>query len=71
VSNAEIEKRRKFRRSLITLKALEQGAVITEQDLTAKRPGTGISPDELRYVVGRKLTAPLAKDQVLRWADLL
>ena len=35
-----------------------------------KRPGTGIGPDELRYVVGRQLTADLVEDQVLRWEHL-
>ena len=55
VTEAEMEKRKKFRRSLVARCPLRQGHVLTEEDLDAKRPGTGISPDQLRYVIGRKL----------------
>jgi N,N'-diacetyllegionaminate synthase len=71
VSEAELEKRKQFRRSLVARRALEKGAVLREEDLAAKRPGTGISPSELSYVVGRKLTSAVAEDQVLQWRDLL
>jgi len=70
VSSAEMEKRKKFRRSLVVRKALQKGDVITEQDLTAKRPGTGISPNELRYVIGRELEMSVEEDHVLNWGDL-
>ena len=70
VSEAEIEKRQQFRRSLVTRTALPAGHILAEADLDAKRPGTGICPDELRYVVGRELAADLDEDQVLRWEHL-
>jgi N,N'-diacetyllegionaminate synthase len=70
ISAAEIEKRKKFRRSLVTRRMLNRGYVLTEADLDAKRPGTGIGPDELTYVVGRRLSFDLAADQVLRWEHL-
>ena len=44
--------------------------MINEEDLDAKRPGTGISPDELPYVLGRKLAGDVQQDQVIRWKDL-
>jgi len=67
---AELEKRKKFRRSLVIREALPKGHVLTEADLTAKRPGTGISPAEMDYVVGRTLLRPVNEDQVLVWSDL-
>jgi N,N'-diacetyllegionaminate synthase len=70
VTTAEIEKRIKFRRSLVAGSALQQGHVITEEDLNAKRPGTGISPDEIPYVLGRKLAKDVGQDQVIEWKDL-
>ena len=70
VTEAELEKRLKFRRSLVARCVLSRGHVLTEQDLTAKRPGTGIAPDELQYVVGRALASDVAEDAVLRWEDL-
>lgn len=69
VSEAEMEKRKKFRRSLVALRALPRGHVLTEDDLGAKRPGTGISPDELQWALGRKLARDVQPDQVLHWSD--
>jgi N,N'-diacetyllegionaminate synthase len=71
VSAAEIEKRGRFRRSLVTRGALSRGHVLTERDLTAKRPGTGVSPAELAYVVGRALAVDVEEDHVLRWEDVI
>jgi N,N'-diacetyllegionaminate synthase len=70
VSPAEVEKRKKFRRSLVVLGAFPSGHVIRAEDLGAKRPGTGIPPNEMSYVVGRKLARDLQFDHVIRWDDL-
>jgi N,N'-diacetyllegionaminate synthase len=70
VSPAEIEKRKKFRRSLVATRKLDRGHVLTEADLDAKRPGTGIAPDEITYVIGRRLSSDVAADQVLQWEHL-
>jgi N-acetylneuraminate synthase len=71
VTEAEIEKRERFRRSLVLRRDLAAGHVLREDDLTAKRPGTGISPADLDYVVGRSLRAGMREDDVLRWKDLM
>ena len=71
VSDAEMEKRKKFRRSLVARKALSKGHILCESDFDAKRPGTGVAPDEVQYIVGRTLANDLAEDQVLRWSHLL
>jgi N,N'-diacetyllegionaminate synthase len=70
VSPDEMEKRKKFRRSLVTRYKLDRGHLLTEEDLDAKRPGTGIAPDKMAYVVGRRLNSDLAADEVLHWAHL-
>lgn len=70
VTETELEKRKKFRRSLLARHTLPQGHVLSEDDLDAKRPGTGISPDEIPYVLGRKIARDLQEDQVIRWEDL-
>ena len=71
VSDAEMEKRKKFRRSLVARQALSKGQILTESDFDAKRPGTGVAPDQVQYVVGRTLARDMAEDQVLRWSHLL
>ncbi len=70
VSPEEIEKRKKFRRSLVTTRPLQRGHLLTELDLDAKRPGTGIRPDEIGYVLGRRLASDVVADQVLNWSHL-
>ena len=37
---------------------------------TNKRPGSGISPDEIQYVLGRRLTDDIEEDRLIRWEDL-
>jgi N-acetylneuraminate synthase len=71
VSPAEEEKKLKFRRSLVLKRRIERGEVIRGEDLTCKRPGTGIAPDEKRYVVGRSLARALDADELVRWEDLV
>lgn len=70
VTEAEIEKRTRFRRSLVARRDLNRGHVLSEADLDAKRPGDGISPDQLAYVVNRRLAADIGEDQVIHWKDL-
>jgi N,N'-diacetyllegionaminate synthase len=70
VSAAELEKRRKFRRSIVTRRKLKKGHLLVERDLDAKRPGTGISPDRLPYVLGRRLSLDIEKDQLIHWKHL-
>lgn len=70
VGAAEMEKRKKFRRSLVARRKLDRGHMLTEADLDAKRPGTGIAPNEIAYVIGRRLASDIAADQVLHWKHL-
>lgn len=70
VSAAEMEKRKKFRRSLVARRKLDRGHMLTEADLDAKRPGTGIAPNEIAYVIGRRLASDVDADQVLHWKHL-
>ena len=70
IGSDEIEKRKKFRRSLVARHKLDRDHPLIEADLDAKRPGTGIPPDKLPYVLGRRLACDLAADEVLHWEHL-
>lgn len=69
VSEAEEEKKKKFRRSVVITRDMEEGEVISLEDLAFKRPGTGIRPDEYQYVIGRKLKRKKLNDELLSWDD--
>ena len=70
VNKDEFEKRKKFRRSLLAAKDLSKGTMLTEKHLLSKRPGTGIAPNEIQYVIGKKLKKNYEADELLRWEDL-
>lgn len=69
VSKAEIDKKDKFRRSAVSNKILKAGDTILVEDLNFKRPGTGIQPEEMKYIVGRKLKRTIENDELLNWTD--
>lgn len=70
VSEAEKEKLKKFRRSIIIARDMKKGEEIKLEDLGFKRPGTGIRPDEVKYVIGKKLMRDTEKDEILKWEDI-
>ena len=70
VNAAQIEKRKVFRRRLVVTRALDKGERLTAADIEFKRPGTGIAPDELDYVLGRALTRNVEAEEELSWRDL-
>ncbi len=71
ISRAEEEKKLKFRRSVVANKDFKKGEVINKDDILFKRPGTGIHPDELKYVINRKVIRKINKDEVINWKDLI
>jgi N-acetylneuraminate synthase len=70
VTEAELEKRKRFRRCIVLKRDLAAGHVLSLADLDYKRPGTGIHPNEHPYVIGRKLKQALEADHELSWSDL-
>lgn len=59
--------RREARRSLVLTRDVSAGEVLTEADLMAKRPGTGIEPEYAHIVTGRTVRQDLPEDTVLTW----
>lgn len=71
VSEAEYEQRKNMRRSLILTRNMSAGEIITEADLDAKRPGTGIAPNEKYRVIGKKLVNDVNADELLNESDFI
>jgi N-acetylneuraminate synthase len=70
VSPSETEKRKAFRRRMVAARSIARGERLTEADVEFKRPGTGIHPDELRYVLGRTVLRDIEADGEFEWGDL-
>lgn len=62
--------RRLFTRSVVARRALPQGAVLERSDLVLKKPGTGLPPEQLSELVGKKLARAVAADHVLTPDDI-
>jgi len=67
VSQAEEGKKRQFRRSVVAGRDLGKGHILAIEDLAFKRPGSGIHPDEVNYLIGRTLKQDIARDELLQW----
>jgi N,N'-diacetyllegionaminate synthase len=53
------------RKSIIASLPIKTGDIFTEHNLTAKRPGTGISPMEWNKVLGRKANRDYLADELI------
>jgi sialic acid synthase SpsE len=58
------------RRSIVLINDLSSGNYITEDHITYKRPGTGISPIHWDEVIGKKLISDKKSDDILYWEDI-
>lgn len=69
-ASSEATTRRNNRKSVVLLRDLSKGAVISRDDVAIKRPGYGIAPKFYEEIVGRKVIRDLPRDSVLAWEDL-
>lgn len=66
----EAPARRHARRSIVAARDLAPGEVLSEANLTCKRPAHGISPLYWDEVLGRRVAAAVSEDSPLQWSDL-
>ena len=59
-----------FTRSLVASANLPAGTVIAREHVAIKKPGTGLQPERLEEVIGRRLARPVTVDQVLAAEDI-
>lgn len=61
----ETLQQKKMRRSIVASVDMQAGHVITEDNLTAKRPGDGIPVSDYKKLVGRTLNQNIQQDQLI------
>ncbi|MFA6519681.1 MAG: N-acetylneuraminate synthase family protein [Candidatus Paceibacterota bacterium] len=69
VSQESQERKDAFRRSVVAAKDIKQGEIITEKDLDVKRPGTGLPPEAMEYIIGKTARRNIGKDQIIEGKD--
>jgi sialic acid synthase SpsE len=66
------DKARQFaRRSLVANREVKCGEVFTDQNVTWKRPGTGLDPRNWDRVMGKKASRDIAEDAILTSDDIV
>lgn len=70
VSAVEKDVRKVSRQSVCVVRDLPAGHRLTAEDLTVKRPGTGVPAGELKNLIGQTLTRPVRADNLLTAGDI-
>jgi len=64
-SPQELELAKAARRSVVAAKDIPKGTIVTVGMLTVKRPGTGIPPEELETLIGKRARVDIKADHLL------
>ena len=67
---SELELSKIARKSIVSIKDLKKGEILSEDNIGIKRPGTGISPKEFEKILGRSINKDILKDSVIFWEDV-
>ena len=67
---AELEQRKKMRRSIVAIKDTKAGTRLKTDNLDVKRPGTGLPPDKINELVGKTLIRDIEGDTLITEADI-
>lgn len=66
-TESELANKAVARKSIIAARDIKKGEVLTEENLTTKRPGNGISPMNWYKVLGTKATRDFQEDELIEW----
>jgi N-acetylneuraminate synthase/N,N'-diacetyllegionaminate synthase len=58
------------RRSIVAARDLEEGTILDESMLEFKRPGTGLKPEFISFILGRKTKRSLKEDELITLDDI-
>lgn len=65
----ELERRAEYRRSIVSVRDIPEGKVISADDLDLRRPGTGIDPSLIELVIGARALRSIPADTRISFSD--
>jgi Sialic acid synthase len=68
-TNESEERKNAFRRSIVAANNIKKGSIIREEDLDFKRPGTGIEPKYVNFIVGKEAKRDIFYDELIKMED--
>jgi len=69
-TQAELETAKAARKSLVMARDLSAGTRLSQTDITLRRPGTGLPPEAMPYIVGRTLKVSVEAGTVITLENL-
>lgn len=63
------ERLRAFRRSIVAAAEIRKGDLFSEKILDFKRPGTGLPPEFIKHLIGKKAKRNIAYDEIITLED--
>ncbi|OHA66529.1 MAG: N-acetylneuraminate synthase [Candidatus Wildermuthbacteria bacterium RIFCSPHIGHO2_02_FULL_49_9] len=66
VGERELKERKESQRSLVAVKDITKGEKITKENVAPRRPGTGLPPKFLLYLLGKKATRDIKAHEFIR-----
>ena len=57
-------------RSIVSLRDIKRGEIITPEMIWSKRPGTGIPSHQMDEVIGKKAKWDIACNTLIKWEEL-
>lgn len=64
-SESEIKNRLVARKSIVAKKAIKAGEILTDENITTKRPGSGVNPMKWNEVLGTKAIRDFEEDELI------
>ncbi|MGG7073560.1 N-acetylneuraminate synthase family protein [Campylobacter sp. 9BO] len=66
----EITNREKNRKSIVSIKDIKRGEILTLQNIDIKRPGSGIEPKYFEKILGKYAKEDIKNDSILNWYQI-
>ena len=57
-------------RSIVSLRDIKQGEIITQDMIWSKRPGTGIPSYKMEEIIGKRAKKDIVRNSLLKWEEL-
>jgi len=67
INKVELQQRMVHRKSIVTVKKIKAGSIITKDMLSVKRPGFGVQPKYFNKLLGHRALKDMEKDEVITW----
>ena len=69
-NEGEEEIKKIARKSIVAQRDISAASILKENDSAIKRPGTGIEPQFISYILGMKVCRDIKRDEILNWDAL-